>query len=109
MKITKDLEGKKVLFDGTQTPYTINYVGKGTYVWTLETELEGSSFICEEDFKLYTEPKKTVKMYQAVTKDRDGFYALTTCLYRDNSHAAAYNGNQFVRLLTEYPIEVEVK
>ena len=92
------------------------------YYFTLEAKLSNGEYACVNsdnfsittdgtgcnDWLLYTEPKKKVVMYQAIFQDTEtGELFISRGLYRDESHACQ-TGTQFFRLLTEYPVEVDV-
>lgn len=53
----------------------------------------------------YTEPKKKVTYYRAVFRNVDNIWVYDH-LFKSEDDAKKYN-NCFVRLLTEYPIEIE--
>ena len=51
---------------------------------------------------------KKVTLYSALCRDPDGVYFLSTTLFTDEAPAREGFDSDFVRLLTEYPVEVEV-
>lgn len=57
-------------------------------------------------------PSRTVTLYPALVRTEDGYYFTPSSLFRglDDIELAVWNsgGFEFIRLLTEYPIEVEL-
>jgi hypothetical protein len=55
--------------------------------------------------------KKTVVMYQALFVDTNNRHYIRDYLYKDESHAIKHSGDakEFIKLLTDRPIEVEVE
>lgn len=57
-----------------------------------------------------TNKKRTVTMYQALFKNDDHYYNMTDLLFASEDEAKAWpTGRQFIKLLTDRPIEIEVE
>jgi hypothetical protein len=58
----------------------------------------------------YEEPKKTVMMYPALLRDADGRIFVSVYMYESEEQAKAYarGYEQFIKLLTDRGIEIEV-
>lgn len=63
---------------------------------------------CGSDLFMDVSESKKVTLYSALCRDPDGVYFLSTTLFTDEAPAREGFGSDFVRLLTEYPVEVEV-
>ncbi len=60
-------------------------------------------------FRIVPKPKRTVLKYQALYSSVIGINFITTAIYKDDADAIETWGKEFIRLLTDRPIECEVQ
>ena len=61
-----------------------------------------------DDWEVEHDPKQKVKMYKALCKNENGTPYETPHYFKFEDEAERTYTNGFIRLLTEYPIEVEI-
>ncbi len=75
---------------------------QGWYEW------DGKSWYAGAKYRIAPKPKRTVIKYQALCRDR-GREFISIGLYKDDADAIESWGKEFLRLLTDRPIECEVQ